>query len=132
MSSTPVMRINGTALPQPAYKTYSAVRKEVVNAARAVNAEMSIQRLASDGKYYVTAEWVTLNAVQKNSLLNLSGAYGKKNMSFNLTFISTMDDAPHSGKFYRADMAEGDVIGYGRYVGGAFQYYDVKLTFIEM
>lgn len=127
-----IMSINGTALPAPSYKTYSAVRKEVVNAARAVNAKMSIQRLATDGKYYITAEWTALNSVQKNRLLNLSGAYGKKDMSFQLSFISSMDDAPHSGTFYRGDMSEGDVIGYGRYRYGAFQYYDVKLTFIEM
>lgn len=130
--SNPLMKINGTALPDPSYKTYSAVRKELVNAARTVNGDLTIHRLASKGKYTVTAEWTALTAAEKNSLLKLTGGYSNDDMSFSLTFFSTMDDVRYTRTFYRGDMSEGDVIGYGHYFGGQFQYYDVKLTFIEL
>lgn len=112
-------------LPTPAYSTYSAISNELTKADRNVQGNLVKQRIAVKGT--ITAEWHGLTASQKNTLLSLT-----EPNSFNLRYVSMMDDSVKYGNFYRG--SDLSVKGYGRYDESthAFAYYDVKCSLVEL
>lgn len=122
-----VMAVNSAGsyveLPVPAYRGYSAVEQELTKADRNTLGRLIKVRIAV--KMNIEAEWHAITAAQKNSLLALTGAN-----TFQLRYLSTMDDQVHYGEFYRG--SDLTVTGYGRYKDGEFQYYDVTTSFVEV
>lgn len=112
-------------LPNPHYNTYSAVLQELNKADRDTLGTLHKYRIAE--KMNITAEWSPLTAAQKNSLLAATSAN-----TFQMRYLSTMDDTVKFGTFYRGSDLE--VIGYGKYNAStrSFQYYDVKASFVEV
>lgn len=111
-------------LPDPFYNTYSAVSQELTKADRNTLGRLIKIRIAT--KVTIEAEWHTMTAAQKNAILSSTDAN-----TFQLRYLSTMDDEVHYGEFYRG--SDLTVIGYGRHRSdGTFQYYDIKASFIEV
>lgn len=125
-----VLSVNGTNLPYPQYQSYSAIRREIVNADRTIEGDLLLERINT--KYTVYAEWKGLTAAQKNLIISATDADGSTQGAFYLGFLSTMNDKYLYGWFYRGDIGEGDLVPYGKFDGSSFQYYDLKLSFIQL
>lgn len=110
-------------LPDPAYKGYTAIWQELNKADRNTLGNLIKERITT--KFTITAEWHGLTAEEKNLLLSSTDAN-----TFSLRYVSTMDDTVGYGKFYRGSDLE--VTGYGRFDGSRFQYYDVKMSLVEV
>lgn len=110
-------------LPAPAYSSFSSVWQEGNVANRNTQWTMIKKRIAT--KYVITCEWHKITNAQKNTIISNTDAN-----SFQLRFVSLMDDSVHYGTFYRGnDLA---VKTYGKWNGTKAQYYDVTASFMEL
>lgn len=112
-------------LPDPAYNSYSAITNEISKADRNTSGDMIKQRINLKGT--IDVEWKGLTASEKNTVIKMTDPN-----SFNLRYVSMMDDSIRYGQFYRG--ADLSIKGYGKYDTGThtFAYYDVKCSLTEL
>lgn len=109
-------------LPDPAYQSYTAISNEISNSDRNTLGNLIKERI--NMKYSVTVEWHGLTSAEKNTIISLTDPN-----SFDMRYLSMMDDQFHYGKFYRGnDLA---ISGYGMFKDRTFQYYDVSFSLVE-
>ena len=118
-----VLTASGTVLPDPAYQGYSTVSQELSNADRNTLGDLIKERIAI--KVTITAEWKGLTKADKDKVVSSTSAN-----TFSLRYFDLDDDSTSSGTFYRG--SDYEIVGYGKFDGSKFQYYDVKMSFIEV
>lgn len=109
-------------LPDPAYQSFSSIANEISNSDRNTLGNLIKERV--NMKYSVRVEWHGINAEQKNRIISLTDPN-----SFDMKYLSIMDDQIHYGSFYRGN--DLSILGYGRFNGTTFAYYDVVMTMVE-
>ena len=110
-------------LPAPAYQGYSTVDRAIVKADRNTQGNAVIQRI--NVKANMTLEWHAMSYEQKNLIIGSTDEN-----TFNIRYLSMMDDSVKYGKFYRGDYLE--ISAYGKFDGSHFRYYNIKMTLVEL
>lgn len=114
-------------LPVPRYQGFKGVRQELVNADRNVLGNMIKKRI--NEKYTLNVEWVGLTPAQKNMVVELTDPN-----AFGVRFFDPMDDTTRTISLAQGGMYRGsdlEIQGYGLFTG-AFQWYDVKMSLVEL
>lgn len=110
-------------LPDPAYQGYTTVANELTKADRNTLGNLIKERIAI--KRSITVEWHGLTKAQKDAIMS-----GTSANTFSVRYVDMDDDTVKYSTFYRGDDAE--ITGYGKYSGSSFQYYDVKISLVEV
>lgn len=110
-------------LPAPSYQGYSSVSEEIVKADRNTMGNGVKQRI--NIKAHIELQWKGISADKKNLIISSTDPN-----SFNIRYLSMMDDSVKYGNFYRGNDLQ--IQGYGRFNGRNFEYYDVKFTLVEL
>lgn len=118
-----VLTVGGVALPEPAYKGYTAIWQELNKADRNTLGNLIKERIAT--KYTISVEWHAMTSAQKNTIISATDPN-----TFTVQFLSMMDNQYRTGRFYRGSDLE--ITGYGKMTGATFQYYDIKMSLVEV
>ena len=118
-----VLTAGSTVLPDPAYQGYSTVAQELTKADRNTLGNLIKERITI--KVTISAEWKGLTKAEKDAVMSSTSGN-----TFSLSYFNLDDDSTATGTFYRG--SDYEVAGYGKFNGNCFQYYDVKLSFIEV
>lgn len=118
-----VLAASGTELPDPAYQGYTTVANELTKADRNTLGNLIKERIAI--KTTITVEWHGLTASEKSTVMSATSGN-----TFSVRYVDMDDDGVKYSTFYRGSDVE--ITGYGRFTGGTFQYYDVKMSLIEV
>jgi len=141
-----VLRINGYAMPNPAYRGYTTRKEELVKAKRNVSGVVgeAIDTLVYGKeagelikhhiawKWTIDVQWKGLTYAEKNLIMNATGDEGSVGY-FNVDFVDLDTDTWRTGfKMYRGTGQT--VSGYGKYNPSTrrFQYYDVSMSLIQL
>ena len=136
-----VLWINGVAMPNPAYRSYTTTKEELVKAERNVGnvVEMAIGEAiysAKGGelikhhiawKYTIKAEWVGLTVEEKNKIMRQTGGEW-----FSVTFLDLETDSYITlQNAYRGTQPV--CTGWGRYdeTTRTFEHYNVSIEIIQ-
>ncbi len=122
-----VLTINGTALPDPAYKGYKTIKQELVYADRMVTGRLVKRRLQEPFKVTISVKWVALTDEQKTAILQLT-----QPNSFQVSYLDMETSTRQIATVYRGNDLE--IEGYGKFNDstGKFQYYDMTMSLIEL
>lgn len=110
-------------LADPAYQGYTSVANELTKSDRNTLGNLIKERITI--KATLEIEWHGLNKAQKDAIMSSTSAN-----TFSVRYFDVDDDAVKYGKFYRGTDAE--VTPYGKFDGSKFQYYDVKMSLVEV
>lgn len=110
-------------LPDPAYKGYKTVRNELTKADRNTLGNLIKERIAI--KTTIEVEWKGISKAEKDRIMSSTSAN-----VFQARYIDMDGDEVRLGTFYRGSDAE--MTGYGRFNGSSFQYYDLKISLVEV
>lgn len=148
-----VIYIEDEPMPTPAYHGYQTTKQELVKAERNIGSSLSITTLTAtvDGlskgflikrhiawKYTIDVEWKGLTAEQKTKIMNATGTINEASTSvlsnydegIKVRFLDLDTDTFIEKRMYRG--ADQSIDGYGRFIDGKFQYYDIKMSLIEL
>jgi len=149
-----VIYIEDVPMPTPAYNGYRTKKEELVKAERNIGSSLSITTLQAtvDGlskgylikrhiawKYTIDVEWKGLTAAEKTLVMeatgtiNESSGFGIANydQGFKVRFLDMDTDTFIEKRMYRG--ADQSISGYGKLGNdNKFQYYDVKMSLIEL
>lgn len=110
-------------LPDPAYKGYKTVRNELTKADRNTLGNLIKERIAI--KTTIEVEWKGISKTEKDRIMSSTSAN-----TFQARYLDMDGDEVRLGTFYRGSDAE--ITGYGRFSGSSFQYYDLKISLVEV
>jgi len=147
-----VLYIDDIPLPTPAYGGYTTKKEELVKAERNVGTSLSVtSAIAFIGnygkgylikrhiawKYTVTVEWKGLTAEEKSLIMRLTGQISDEDddtivdSGIKVTFLDLDTDTFLTKQMYRGN--DQTISGYGRFGSdNKFEYYDVKMSLIEL
>ena len=147
-----VIYINDIPLPTPAYGGYTTKKEELVKAERNVGTSLSVTSGISfiEGhgkgylikrhiawKYTITVEWKGLTATEKSTIMALTGAITDEDddtiidSGIKVTFLDLDTDTFLTKYMYRGN--DQTISGYGKLSNNnQFEYYDVKMSLIEL
>ena len=148
-----VIYIEGVPMPTPAYNGYSTKKEELVKAERNIGSSLSITTLTatveglSKGylikrhiawKYTIDVEWKGLTAAEKTLVMTATGTVNETSMSglanydqgMLVRFLDMDTDTFIEKRMYRGTGQQ--ISGYGKLVNNKFEYYDIKMSLIEL
>lgn len=110
-------------LPDPAYQGYKTMSNELAKADRNTLGNLIKERIAI--KKTIEVEWHGLSKEGKDEIMSATSTN-----TFSVRYVDMTDDTVKYSTFYLGSDAE--ITGYGKYSGASFQYYDVKISLIEV
>lgn len=110
-------------LPDPAYKGYKTVRNELTKADRNTLGNLIKERITI--KTTIEVEWKGVSKTEKDRIMSSTSAN-----TFQARYLDMDGDEVRLGTFYRGSDAE--ITGYGWFNGSSFQYYDLKISLVEV
>lgn len=110
-------------LADPAYQGYTSVANELTKSDRNTLGNLIKERITI--KATLEIEWHGLTKAQKDAIMS-----GTSANTFSVRYFDVDDDTVKYGKFYRGSDVE--VMAYGKFNGSSFQYYDVKISLVEV
>lgn len=143
--------VKGVPLPTPAYCGYTTKKEELVRAERNVGSSLSITSAISyiEGygkgylikrhiawKHTINVEWKGITAAEKSLIMEATGQVPSdtydRDKGFKVRFLDMDTDLFIERMMYRGN--DQQVSGYGIYDDEThqFQYYDVKMSLIEL